>query len=75
MADLTVETTRYIDFYTVQDKYGNNYKQSYMLSAVDANGILTDTIVKADNLTDAQKSAMVANGIEFDDYGNAYYVT
>ena len=36
---------------------------------------MTDTIVKAENLTDAQKSAMVANGIEFDNYGNAYYLT
>ena len=75
MAGLTVETTRHIDFYQVQDKYGNNYKQSHILSLVDANGILTDTIVKADNLTDAQKSAMATYGIEFDDYGNAYYTT
>ena len=75
MAGLTVETTRYIDFYQVQDKYGNNYVQAHLLSVVDTNGILTDTIVKADNLTDAQKSAMVANGIKFDDYGNAYYET
>ena len=75
MSGLTVETTRYIDFYQVQDKYGNNYKQSYILSVIDSNGILTDSVVKADNLTDAQKSAMVASGITFDDYGNAYYTT
>ena len=75
MAGLTVETTRYIDFYQVQDQYGNNYVQAHMLSVVDDNGILTDALVKADNLTDAQKSAMAANGIKFDNYGNAYYET
>ena len=75
MAGLTVETTRYIDFYQVQDKYGNNYVQAHLLSVVDANGILTDALVKADNLTEAQKSAMVSNGIKFDNYGNAYYET
>ncbi|MBP5671509.1 MAG: hypothetical protein J6X49_03895 [Victivallales bacterium] len=75
MASLTVETTRYIDFYQVQDRYGNNYVQPHLLSVVDSNGILTESLVKAANLTDAQKAAMEANGIKFDKYGNAYYET
>ena len=75
MGNLTVETTRYIDLYQVQDKYGNNYTQANILSVIDANGNLTDAVVKADKLTDDQKSAMVANGIKFDNYGNAYYET
>ena len=77
MGNLSVDVTRYIDFYPInQDAtYVNQYKQANILSVVDDSGKLTDTIVKAENLTDAQKSAMVANGIEFDNYGNAYYVT
>ena len=75
MGNLTVDTTRYIDLYQVQDKYGNYYTQANILSVIDANGNLTDAVVKAENLTDDQKSAMVANGIKFDNYGNAYYET
>ncbi len=77
MGNLTVDVTRYIDFYPINQNGSsvNNYKQASILSVVDSDGKLTDTIVKAENLTDAQKSAMVANGIEFDNYGNAYYVT
>ena len=77
MGNLTVDVTRYIDFYPINQNGTsvNNYKQANILSVIDANGKLTDTIVKAENLTDAQKSAMVANGIEFDNYGNAYYLT
>ena len=75
MASLTVETTRYIDYYQVQDKYGNNYVQSHLLGVIDSNGILTESLVKADNLTDAQKSTMATYGIKFDKYGNAYYET
>ena len=75
MAGLTVETTRYIDFYQMQDKYGNNYVQPHLLGVIDSNGILTESLVKADNLTDAQKSTMATYGIKFDKYGNAYYET
>ena len=77
MGNLTVDMTRCIDFYPINqdDTYVNQYKQASILSIVDNSGKLTETIVKAENLTDAQKSAMVANGIEFDNYGNAYYVT
>ena len=77
MGNLTVDVTRYIDFYPINQNGSsvNNYKQASILSAVDSDGKLTDTIVKAENLTDAQKSAMVSNGIEFDKYGNAYYLT
>ena len=75
MGSLTVETTRYVDFYQVQDQYGNYYKQSHILSVVDSSGKLTDAIVKESDLTAAQKSAMVANGIKFDNYGNAYFET
>ncbi len=77
MGNLSVDMTRCIDFYPINqdDTYVNQYKQASILSVVDNSGKLTDTIVKAENLTDAQKSAMVANGIEFDNYGNAYYVT
>ena len=75
MASLTVETTRYIDFYQMQDKYGNNYVQAHRLAFVDSNGILTESLVKADSLTDAQKSAMEANGIKFDNFGTAYFET
>ncbi len=75
MAGLTVETTRYIDFYQMQDKYGNNYVQAHRLAFVDSNGILTESLVKADSLTDAQKSAMEANGVKFDNFGTAYFET
>ena len=75
MGSLTVETTRYIDFYQVQDQYGHNYKQSHILSVIDSSGKLTDAVVKEADLTAAQKSAMVARGISFDNYGNAYYTT
>ena len=75
MASLTVETTRYIDFYQMQDKYGNNYVQAHRLAFVDSNGILTESLVKADSLTDAQKSAMEANGVKFDNFGTAYFET
>ena len=75
MANLTVEVTRHIDFFTMQDKFGNNYTQANILAVVDSNGILTDTIAKAENFTDAQKSTMATFGIQFDNYGNAYYET
>ena len=75
MASLTVETTRYIDFYQVKDRFGNYYKQNHVLSFVDSSGRLTDNIVKEADLTAAQKSAMVARGITFDNYGNAIYTT
>ena len=77
MGNLSVDVTRYIDFYPINQNSTsvNNYKQANILSVVDSDGKLTDTIVKAENLTDAQKSAMVSSGIEFDNYGNAYYLT
>ena len=77
MGNLSVDVTRYIDFYPINQNGTsvNNYKQANILSVVDSDGKLTDTIIKAENLTDAQKSAMVSSGIEFDNYGNAYYVT
>ena len=75
MANLTIEVTRQIDFFTMQDKFGNDYTQANILAVVDSNGILTDTIAKAENFTDAQKSTMATFGIQFDNYGNAYYVT
>ncbi|MCR5379691.1 MAG: hypothetical protein K6G44_01800 [Lentisphaeria bacterium] len=77
MGNLSVDVTRYIDFYPINQNGSsvNNYKQANILSVVDSDGKLTDTIVKAENLTDAQKSAMVSSGVEFDNYGNAYYLT
>ncbi len=75
MPSLTVNATRQLDFFRAVDNQGNRVNQPHILAMVDDNGNLTDTIVKAENLSDAAKSAMLLRGIEFDDYGNAYYVS
>lgn len=75
MASLTVDTTRYLDSYQVQDKYGNYYKQRHVVTYIDSNGVLTDTRVNKADLSQTQITTMSLSGVKFDDAGYAYYET
>ena len=74
-------TTRYIDFYQVQDKYGQNYTQSYTIQRIDENGILTDEIVSKEDLeklcaaNSELASRLKEQGIQTDILGNACFTT